>query len=607
MKWFTVTLYTINVLFQFSLCTIKPCKRDNTINLIFRSIIAKNELTGFTIFNFYKKDNPKISSRVNEIISHLTKTTTIASVDSRVSSILHRFRRNVKRFKSNAFLLQENLIARDKVCMIMIINSQLLAIKDINNMILNSYHLFSSVQGVFKMLLISVGSTKYKKYKQFLRNMARNHAYSIDVLEIVANRARRLSDTCRYTVVQFNSFSNKLITRRYHKKVTFFPCLVKNLHRKKFTISRLGPKREKFTWSKGGNKMSFVGIYLLVAYPLEVALSKSNASLDYMTEIKSADFDVLSCGLFPRIDMSYMYPPKMKRIYFVLPSMYDEIHSKSYTLFISSLLTITLMVTSFLAWSKLFYDNNNQTWYPIIIFSMIIGLANPRNPVKLAETVLFMCLISVGFFCGSDLVFDVSSVTVIQHVERRLETLDNVIENNITLVFMGSPVKRWPSDIVSNIKWIEMKKFDDNKCSFEHLLRFGNVSVTPCYVEMLGVSFPERIMSGTNVLARKSNINDFYYGKMLIVHLNSPWLHHLSHNILRFHSCGLEKIPKVTAYQLKFYNNAIGKHIDRVISDTNKLSLSSELDLAHILLIVTFGWVFSFIVLALEILKHKNY
>lgn len=589
---------------QISYCKINYLKKDRAIKSIFENIISQNKLVGFVVCNLCKKGDRENMVKLNEIMRRITGRVSIVSLNQKVLSRIKIYTKNITRFHKKNHeieipLLREDLVAGDRVHLITMISSTSYpSIRDLRKL----YFLFSSVQGEPKMLLISLGRTKFKKYKPFLSGMVKKGGYSIDVLEMLRNR---LNTSYKYTVIQFNPFSDKMMTAKYSKKTKFFARFEKNLYRRKFTAEMLGPHRRKFVWGTGQQKVMYMGMYLISAYPLEIAFSKLNATLDYLQETKYPDINFVRCDCFPHIDHTHIYPPKVRSFYFMIPCLYDEVHTESYTLVASSLLTIATIVAIFWAWSK-FFECSNQTWFPLVIFSMIIGLANPRSPTRTAELFPFISLILVGFFFGCDLIQGLCSYTVVQRTERRLETLDDLKASNISLAFIGKPVNTWSRYDLSKINWISVEPAQ-NGIHFQYLVMYKNVSVSPCYLESMGVTFPDRITSNCDNLARKSNIKDFTTGQKFVIDRNRPWLHHLNYNMLRFYECSLDRMPKATAFQASLYDYSVGRYIQKAISNVNQSSSKSELDTKYLSILIVLGVFLSLIVLLIEVTNGYCY
>lgn len=211
-----------------------------------------------------------------------------------------------------------------------------------------------------------------------------------------------------------------------------------------------------------------------------------------------------------------------------------------------------------------------------------------------------MTLIAIGFFFGSELIFGLFAVSIVENVERRLETLEDVIANNISLVFQHPREKK----IFKNmpIKWVQQEFGED---SLTNLLCYKNESV-PSSLAMLGIDFPERITVDSQVQARMSSIKHAYSTEFQwCMPTNCPWFHHLEHNLFRFEECGLYSIPKIGMIKEELNLKSIFRPIEQSALKIREDAETEIQELDYLWLLIVVQLVVPLTVLALEIVYHK--
>lgn len=202
------------------------------------------------------------------------------------------------------------------------------------------------------------------------------------------------------------------------------------------------------------------------------------------------------------------------------------------TMMFSKMWLISLLVTS---WSiscfwfcAKFFKFDRLTWDPAtVIFSMIISVGNPRNPERLGESItLFFTLIMVGFFFGSELVMNLTTVSIKNSVERPTETWNDLQSNKLTLVYFSVPENdeyAWKN--MKKVRYIQIRTNLDNKKYFRQILRFKNISLTSQLEIMCGNDVPQRlVLSKGKVHVRLSKINEKYVDYSYRMKPNRPWL-----------------------------------------------------------------------------------
>lgn len=596
---------------------LRPFKADGVLRSALQNIIKDNKLTGLVVYNSIERNarGYGIKYTINELLREVVSTTTIAQMNFQVFApkFLKKYSANVTRFhfrRKNAPVIRHNLVAGDNVYFVIIVNKQSLSNK--RSPIVETFQLlhriFSSASGIAKILVVAMGKDRLRNYKRFLMNLRNKHIYNVDILQIVKDaKSRRFN----YSVIQFSPFVGTFSIKKYNKQIQFFPQPTKKLNGHKFYLHIPCAKYiDDFKWGKDINKNTeYITIYLPYVYALELAVRNMNGSLKfYKPKFISKTFPDFyygnNIGEFPKIDETVIYPSEIRHVNFIVPTLYDEVQVECYSMLIASLLAIIAIITIFRAWSK-FFRLDPVAWHPIVIFSMIIAVPNPRNPLRFAVTTAFMILILAGFFYGSELIFGLSSGTIVQKVERRLENVDDLRENNVTLAFLDFSVI-WKKDELKRIKHVridikELRKY------WVQLLLYKNVSLTTLYIEILSFSAPDRVASNGIVFGRKSNIEDRLIGLTRILpHRNAPWLHYVRYVIHKTHETNLFSMPKLIKLKSQMH-----KIMESFVNDImlSVVQQESKESLENPWLILLCGYLFALSTLLIEniLLRHNRH
>lgn len=172
-------------------------------------------------------------------------------------------------------------------------------------------------------------------------------------------------------------------------------------------------------------------------------------------------------------------------------------------------------------------------------------MSNPSNPVRLEEYAVFVALICVGFFFGSELISGVTSVFIIQLKERKVESWEDLSTNNITVVYYLISKEDWAWDKMQTLKLqhIETDNIDKESNYIRQMLYFKNVCTSTTMPAIMLGSVPERSKVHNVVYARLSNMNGGYVDPVWQMERNRPWFHWLVYNEMKFHECKLLSWP----------------------------------------------------------------
>lgn len=590
---------------NFTFCTyLKAVKRDNVFKSVVQNLTKENQLTGFLVCNLIlKTKNSQVLAKSNELLREVSSLSTVVNINPSFVKNLQKFKRNVTRFPSTSNLIHTHVVANDRVYLIVLINYYFL--QNQNALIRNARYLnqhFSSVQGVSKTLLVSIVEKPFKKYRKLLQSMAnrRFYLYNIDVLEVVTNRQRPASRS-NYKVIQFDYFKNVLRVIRYSKNHKFFRDSMKNLHRMKLGMSYMNSKSSK---SRSTKKSTHLLVKSLFEFPIDTIVRQLNGTFSsHLYKKQNNCFFNIELGYTRvQINQTRLFPARTDISYYIVPTLCDEIQFMNYKQFFSNSLTLAFIIVIFHFYMK-FFDFDPQTWQTLRTFSMIIGVSNPRDPMRFGETIAFTFLIVIGFFFGGDLIFGLISINVVQTVERKLESASDLIQNNISLIYFDPSEKRMMEEI-PNIKWSKRNYLDNNL--FHNMFIYKNESL-PSILDTTGLPFPSKIMINNAVYAKKSKIQSIYSTKYKwYIPRNCPWSEHLSYSLLKFYENHLDSTSTVVKVRQKIFDKHLSSHIDNLIFTVHENREAEYEDLNYLWLLICIGFLLPLFALAIEILFKRQ-
>lgn len=402
-------------------------------------------------------------------------------------------------------------------------------------------------------------------------------------------RPKRAAARISYRVLQLDFFRNVLRVKRYSNRVNFFTDLMNNLRGLRLYCLSLD------------GEMKYMEDLMLYD-PIRVAVRSLNGTFTMRKYQRRSNYFFVVGGKRSLMLIKYaaLYPAKTIAVYYVVPVLYDQTQSTDLSGLFLGLLAFLLVIAGVQLYRK-FFGIDSQTWEPLRTFSMIIAVANPRDPVRFAETVAFTVLIAMGFFFGGDLAQSLISVNVEQNVQRPLETVADLVENNITFVFL-SPWQKQDFEGMPNVKWIPLKSV---KTMFTNLLFYKNESV-PSFTDLAGMPFPSRVVINGQVQVQKSNIKSQYsVTPRWFVPTNCPWLNRLKDILLRYYGSHLDLTRELVKIQGNEKNALINEPINQLTTKTSDDSDDETMELGNLWLLILLIPVLSFSALAIEILIHK--
>lgn len=596
-----ITLFLIIVVVaELSFCArLKFAKRDRVLKSVLRKIVDANELNGFLVCNFIlQKRNAEVVAKSQELLREASSCATVVKGDCSLADD-----RTFRRFMRNPVkdLVHYHVAATGKVYIIIILDSGWL-LQNIDNPFeaIRFFNLhYSTRLSVTKTLVVTILDKPYKFYKRLLRKVPVKsfYFYNIDVLEIVIRRNRkRAAPRVQYRVIRFDFFKKNLRVTKYSRKTKFFPDKMKNLHGLKLTMRRY----PNFN-SNNNNDMYRQFGNLMIHYPFECVVKQLNGTPIFVGP-KYNSFACHSINLNIRDDITTntLISAKSLSICYVVPVLYDEVQGTDYRQIGFNLIALIAII---FIYQKLrdYLHFDTQTWQLTRIFSMIIGIANPRNPVRFGETVAFALLIAVGFFAGSDIIFGLFSANVVQKVERQLETVEDVIRNNISFGYSVIEEKE-RFEMIPNVNWFKIEKVH----VFDNLLTYKNESVVSTS-EYFSLPFPAKVMVNSKIHARRSNIHhSFSTYHVWLVARCCPWLQNMNYCLMRYYESFIEKTRETNRIQELLVRLEMKVPIEKL---TLKLQEESEVkteDIAGGLWsLIALGVVLPLFVLAIEVIFHK--
>lgn len=561
----------------FSFKRFKPLQRDLQLQLTIKNVVSQNNIKGFIIFNFIVEKRSFIVRQAQDVIRQATKVASVACIKYPLKNH-KRYYRNISRFgaanKKYMFVHHRLTFSGDTFAIFIIDHNWLKKKASLINWLETLFMFFQSRHDVSKALVIAVVDKKSSTYKQVFVSLTNKQIYQTNILEVRRNW-KSFKESFNYSVVEWNPYVKKCRRKTVRCKNIFSPDLESNLNRHQFIVQSMFDKLYKLSEVKTLKSAAMLDLFDL--YPFATAVKQLNASCKFVQCTKATinsykDFHLVRYGEFPRapdLSSAVLNPMYVQPDYFLAPSLYEARNDSSLGSLTSCLLMVAALIFIFWAISRL-HRYDTLTWEPIVVFSMIISTANPRNPVRLRETVMFLCLISVGFFVGNDLIFGMTSTTIYRREENPIESLEDIQNNNITMYLYQVRDKRqnWGSDALSKLKMVQLSLYTKTKWSvenFKNMLVHRNVCLSTVWLSRLGVDIPQRIIIDSEVCARRTYVNEVYFGCTAVVyHHNIPCFNKLKYNLMRFHENSLLSYPRLTYERHLSYVKHIGVNVNNL-------------------------------------------
>lgn len=196
----------------------------------------------------------------------------------------------------------------------------------------------------------------------------------------------------------------------------------------------------------------------------------------------------------------------------------------------------------FVLWRRLI-SADPVTFTPLSIVEMIFGNGNARNPITKIEIIFFYCLITIGFFFGTDLTSGLTSITFTYKNEKALESFEDLRNNNITIILstnrmdsVAKHIRRYIIDSKVKYEIFPIKSLKVDKITipdyFSELVRrtlfSKNLSFSNYFIEIIGVRFPKYILINNEQVAQVSSLKETEYIKVWFMNFFSPFVDRFS-------------------------------------------------------------------------------
>lgn len=171
-------------------------------------------------------------------------------------------------------------------------------------------------------------------------------------------------------------------------------------------------------------------------------------------------WDIFSCNfciLHPTKN-AYILPNRYFAERILVPAIYDTVPTSNLKTIVTYALLLALLLASIWIYARL-CNFDRETWSAIAIFELIAGNSTGRDASG-SEFALLFSMTMLGFFCSGDLIFGLTSSAIDKKAERKIESFDDMQENNLTL----------------------FTKFDMNKkkSEFYDYIKRSKVKIIPC-------------------------------------------------------------------------------------------------------------------------------
>lgn len=587
----------------------KPFQRDAQLKSIFKDIVSQNNLKGFLIFNFSNERKSFIVRQSHDVIRQAAR---VASVGWIRNPFNHKkYTRNVSRFgiaNPNDFYIHHYLaIGGDTYAIIIIDDKYLMKMSALCTRISAIFSAYHTRQGVSKTLLIAIVDKKFTKYKQLFARSPRKLMYNVHILEARRNwKGKR--ESFRYTLISWNPFRSTCRRQTVKRGVRFFPTLRNDLNGRRFVVRTLFDSLPTLNDLK--RNWATPPVILPDKYPFETAVAMLNASCNFKLEgtynsLRYWDFEFTTANFFFRknitLNSTLLYPTYGTALYFMAPSFYDARTQTCLDSLLSCFIMILVLIFTFWAFSRL-HGFDLLTWEPIVLFSMIISSANPRNPIRPGETVMFLCLISVGFFVGSDLIFGMTSTVISKSEERPVETLEDIVRYDLTMYecWIHYHNESWDPELLSKLKLYNLLDkpitWDQD---FKTMLLYKNISLST--VVLMCAKIPQNIMIQGTVYARLTYIKECIWGVAAITQCNKPWVDQLYINLLRFYENNLLSYPYMEYVRERTYRYYVRDTLeDLEMKFQSEVEEKSVVELGNFWMIIVAGFTLPILLLIIE-------
>lgn len=469
-----------------------------------------------------------------------------------------------------------------------------------------------------KVLIIAIVETKTGGWKQMLRSFFRtNGFFDINVLEILVSRQKSKSNADMihsHKMYHLNPFSKKFFSSPIKKGIKWFPDKLNNLHRYPcYTFTA----KEATLW-EGRETDTYFRLNKIGRDDFIKSLPKLlNVTLKRMSIPAPGRFNIFGkVSPLSKYFKTHIMPTvkpldQLIEVLFV-PVIYDEEIKSDDNEVLLNVTTLLLLVVTVYLWTMAF---EASPWSPLSIFGMIVMQSNSQAPVTRSQCTLFICLIAIGFFFGSELTEGLTSANIVMRKERKLENLDDLRLNNITALLNpvgvryaekhNKPFKR--SGVKLDGRWRKFIHYDYFKKEvIGNLILHQNYSISTAFEEYSGVNFPRTLVDNNIVLAKRSNIVSEWRTVSLRMIFSNSYVNRVSDIYWRYVEAGLRQTRDDREYK-RNSTKAFNKIRDQITGhqDEGEEPLDQMESLSIFVYLITIGPLVSLIVLIFELVLHK--
>lgn len=521
-----LALVPLIIPFSAAKLSVISCKELNTINKIFSDITRQQNFTGFTVSS---RRFGKRRAEFDQIFAHVLRTVTSLSTATCINE-----RVNIEKFKiSQPVQLTNNqfyrvsgtvphVIASHK-CLSVVLASVNMDKSNLYQPIRPLVHLKISHRSS-KLLFVLIHHTNSLRLKNFLKHLFNDYHYDVEVLTICV-RKFKFKFSLSFKVQQLHYFLNRYNYSSWRLGIGWFKSKTKNLHGYRLRVA-ISDK-----YSNYRNPLRKLDETITEAYFIHETLRIMNGSYR-INFFPRQSFDNLVVGRFDikfpakelicSMNALHVKPNKFWTFPLLVPVIYDSTVEYDLTPFMKNITTILAITSIIYVWSRL-SNCDKQTWAFLTILEMVCGNANARNPVACSETIVFLCVIAIGFFFGTDLTSGLTTSMFVREWERPLETLEQMRVNNLTLIttmkmkfYASGGSNQFFLDVVnSNISCMSLVELYSRDTSKNHalvsrimrdILISKNTSCTTFAFVTYEITVPDTIKVKDKVQAKISNI-----------------------------------------------------------------------------------------------------
>lgn len=297
-----------------------------------------------------------------------------------------------------------------------------------------NYNFLKLIQSLSKFLIIAIVDKSHSlNNKKLLATFHRGGLLDIQILQITV----KPNFTLNYHLFHFNAYTRKFSVQRYSPRITWFRDITRNMQQHKLTLC----------FSKSSNYLRADIVDTPAHWMVNLELVSAIERIINMTtrRIEINTVKVLNCKRcnigFWWVDqtecacsiMNRIKRPTITIMHLLTPVLYETTTEYNIVTFAFSLLSIISVVVT-IKLSTWLLRLDQQQWCPVIIFGMIVSIANPRNFSLPVDCAMLILLFATSFFFGSDLVSGLTTNILVKDVEKSITEINDLQLYNLTVV-----------------------------------------------------------------------------------------------------------------------------------------------------------------------------